>query len=473
MPSALLVDDDPPSLSALSELIEREGFEVRTAETCEKARAEFGAAHFDVVLCDLRLPDGSGLELLETLDPSSSAEFVFITGHGSIDSAVEAFRGGAVDYLTKPIDVRRLKKILANVAHATDLREQVESLRDELRSLGHFGKMMGGSSAMQEVYDMVLRVASTEATVLVTGETGTGKELVAETVHALSRRARKPFVAVNCGAIAPTLIESEFFGHERGSFTGAERKHRGVFERADGGTLFLDEITEMPLELQVRLLRVLETGIVTRVGGDQTVKVDVRIVAATNRNLKEGVAEGKLREDLLYRVLVFPIRLPALRDREGDVTLLANHFLEQLNRDSGSSKGFSQAALTKLQQYPWPGNVRELKHIVERAFIMARTDTVDADAVPLSEPPAAAPLGERIVPMEIGASIAEMERQLILATLEHCEGNKNRAAQTLGISLKTLYNRLNTYNGGLRRTPPKDPGQVGPVVPERPEWGSE
>ena len=236
------------------------GFEVRTAESCEKARAELGAGHFDVVLCDLQLPDGSGLDLLGAVDPAASAEFVFITGHGSIDSAVEAFRGGAVDYLTKPIDVRRLKKILANVAHATELQQQVESLRDELRSLGHFGKMMGGSLAMQQVYDMILRVAPTEATVLVTGETGTGKELVAETVHALSRRARKPFVAVNCGAIAPTLIESEFFGHERGSFTGAERKHRGVFERADGGTLFLDEITEMPIELQVRLLRVLETG---------------------------------------------------------------------------------------------------------------------------------------------------------------------------------------------------------------------
>jgi DNA-binding NtrC family response regulator len=457
MPTALLVDDDHPSLTALSELIEREGFEVRTAESCEKARSELAGERFDVVLCDLQLPDGNGLDLLGAVDPASSAEFVFITGYGSIDSAVEAFRGGAVDYLTKPIDVRRLKKILVNVTQATQLREEVGSLRDELRSLGHFGKMMGGSAAMQQVYDMILRVAPTEASVLVTGETGTGKELVAETVHALSRRARKPFVAVNCGAIAPTLIESEFFGHERGSFTGAERKHRGVFERADGGTLFLDEITEMPLELQVRLLRVLETGIVTRVGGDQVVKVDVRIVAATNRSLKEGVAEGKLREDLLYRLLVFPISLPALREREGDIALLANHFLDQLNRNAGSAKHFSQAALAKLQQHPWPGNVRELKHIVEHAFIMARGDVVEAEAVPLSEGtevPPPAPLGERVVPMEVGTSIAEMERQLILATLEHCEGNKNRAAQTLGISLKTLYNRLNIYNAGARNAPP-------------------
>jgi DNA-binding NtrC family response regulator len=470
MPSALLVDDDPPSLAALSELIEREGFEVRTAETCEKARTELGAGRFDVVLCDLQLPDGSGLDLLAS-DPASSAEFVFITGHGSIDSAVEAFRGGAVDYLTKPIDVRRLKKILANVAHAAELRQQVESLRDELRSLGHFGKMMGGSPSMQHVYDLILRVAPTEATVLVTGETGTGKELVAETVHTLSRRARNPFIAVNCGAIAPTLIESEFFGHERGSFTGAERKHRGVFERADGGTLFLDEITEMPAELQVRLLRVLETGIVTRVGGDQPVKVDVRIVAATNRSPRESVAEGKLREDLLYRLLVFPIELPALRDREGDAPLLANHFLEQLNRNAGSSKRFTQAALAKLQQHPWPGNVRELKHIVERAFIMAQGSTVDAEAVPLSETPPSSPLTEQIVSMEVGMSIAEMERQLILATLEHYEGNKNRAAQTLGISLKTLYNRLNTYNGGRHL---KDAAvQSGPAPSQGSGWSSE
>jgi DNA-binding NtrC family response regulator len=248
-----------------------------------------------------------------------------------------------------------------------------------------------------------------------------------------------------------------------------------VFERADGGTLFLDEITEMPIELQVRLLRVLETGIVTRVGGDQPISVNVRIIAATNRNVKEGLAEGKLREDLLYRLLVFPIELPALRDREGDVPLLAKHFLDQLNRDSGVSKHLTEAALKQLQQHPWPGNVRELKHIIERAFIMAHGSAVDAEAIPLSESPPAPPLGERVVPVEIGASIAEMERQLILATLEHCEGNKNRAAQILGISLKTLYNRLSTYNAILRsRSLQKDASALtGSAAPSGSERSSE
>jgi DNA-binding NtrC family response regulator len=450
MPTALLIDDDPPSLAALSALVGGAGFEVRTAETLEKARAELAAARFEVVLCDLQLPDGSGLDLLAGIEPSDPTELVFITGHGSLDSALEAFRGGAVDYLTKPIDVHRLRRILSNVQRAADLRQQVDTLRQELRSLGHFGRMMGASPEMQRVYDLVLRVATTDATVLVTGETGTGKELVAETVHGLSRRAKKPFVAVNCGAIPSTLIESEFFGHERGSFTGADRRHKGVFERADGGTLFLDEITEMPVELQVRLLRVLETNEVMRIGGDQPIRVDVRIIAATNRDPKDAVAEGKLREDLLYRLLVFPIALPPLRERAGDVELLANHFLERQGRESGARKNFTEGALDRLRRHSWPGNVRELKHVVERAVIMAAAD-VDEDCIPLGAD-TAPPLPsdgalDGNLGVAVGLSIAEVERRLILATLSHCDGNKNRAAEILGISLKTLYNRLNAYKG--------------------------
>ena len=443
IPSALLVDSDRLSLAALAALLEREGFLVRSAETLEKACVEARTDHFDLVLCDLDLPDGSGLELLTALDPTGPTDLVFIAGHGSVDTAVEAFRGGAVDYLTKPIDLKRLRKIVSTVKRASTLRRQVDSLRNELRSLGRFGSMVGASPAMQRVYDLVLRVAPTDATVLVTGETGTGKELVAATVHALSSRAAKPFVPVNCGALAPTLIESEFFGHERGSFTGAERKHRGTFERADAGTLFLDEITEMPLELQVRLLRVLETGVVMRIGGDEPVQVDVRIIAATNRDPAQAVAEGKLREDLLYRLLVFPIELPALRDRASDVELLAQHFLDEPRRGSDAPKHFTEAALAKLRRHSWPGNVRELKHVVEHACILAQ-EVIDADAIPLGDDPPVA--REQPLALAVGTSIAEMERRLILATLEGCEGKKACAAEVLGISLKTLYSRLNRYN---------------------------
>ena len=443
IPSALLVDSDRLSLAALAALLEREGFQIRTAETLEKACMEARSDHFDLVLCDLELPDGSGLELLTTLDPAGPTDLVFIAGNGSVDTAVEAFRGGAVDYLTKPIDLKRLKKILSTVRRASTLRRQVDSLRNELRSLGRFGSMVGASPPMQRVYDLVLRVAPTDATVLVTGETGTGKELVAATVHALSSRVAKPFVPVNCGALAPTLIESEFFGHERGSFTGAERKHRGTFERANGGTLFLDEITEMPLELQVRLLRVLESGVVMRIGGDEPVQVDVRIIAATNRDPAQAVASGKLREDLLYRLLVFPIELPALRDRAGDVELLAEHFLEERRRGSEVPKHFTDAALAKLRRHAWPGNVRELKHVVERACIMAQ-EVIDAEAIPLGDDLPAT--RERPLTLAVGTSISEMERRLILATLESCEGKKARAAEILGISLKTLYSRLNRYD---------------------------
>jgi DNA-binding NtrC family response regulator len=279
--------------------------------------------------------------------------------------------------------------------------------------------------------------------VLVTGETGTGKELVAGTVHAMSRRREGPFVPVNCGAIAPGVIESELFGHERGSFTGAERTHRGYFEKADGGTLFLDEITEMPADLQVRLLRVLETGAVERVGGGAPVRVDVRVVAATNRRPDQAVADGRLREDLLYRLNVFPVPLPPLRERGDDVVLLAEHFLDTLNRErDGPPKAFTRAALARLRAHSWPGNVRELRNVIQRAFILAPSD-VDEDAIPLG---ATGPASSDCLVLRVGTSVADAEKRLVLATLEHCGGDKRRAAEVLGISLKTLYNRLNAYH---------------------------
>jgi DNA-binding NtrC family response regulator len=331
---------------------------------------------------------------------------------------------------------------LANLTRTRELSRQVGALRGELRRLGRFGAMIGGSRRMQEAYDLIGKVAPTDATVLVLGETGTGKELVAQTLHEMSTRHKHAFVPINCGAISPTLIESELFGHERGAFTGADRSHRGHFERAHEGTLFLDEISEMPLDLQVKLLRVLETGTVLRVGGNEPLKVNVRLIAASNRPMEQAVADGKLREDLLYRLNVFPIQLPPLRDRDDDVALLAEHFLEALNRESGQPpKGFTKAALDRLQAHPWPGNVRELRNVVQRAFILAPND-IDVDSIPLGV--VEEKLGKSLT-IRVGTPIEEAERRLILATLEHCAGDKKKTADVLKISLKTLYNRLNVY----------------------------
>jgi DNA-binding NtrC family response regulator len=308
-------------------------------------------------------------------------------------------------------------------------------------ALGRFGRLYGSSTVMQDVYRMIEKVAPTEATVFITGESGCGKELVARTIHERSPRAHGAFVAINCGAIPQNLIEAELFGHERGAFTGANRQHRGCFERAEGGTLFLDEITEMAPEMQVRLLRVLEMGRFMRVGGDGEIKTNVRVLTATNRDALDAVRDGRLREDLMYRLAVFPIVLPPLREREGDTELLAEHFLQNLNVEAaGSSKRFSRAALTTIRAYHWPGNVRELKNAVHRAFIMAE-DVVELDLAGLACP---AVEGE-CLRVPVGTSLAEMERQAIFATLDHCRGNKRRAAEMLGVSRKTLYNRLTAY----------------------------
>jgi DNA-binding NtrC family response regulator len=295
---------------------------------------------------------------------------------------------------------------------------------------------------MQKVYDLIERVARTDASILVTGETGSGKELVAETIHNLSRRSKEAFLAVNCGAISANLIESELFGHERGSFTGADRMHKGYFERAHRGTLLLDEVTEMPLELQVRLLRALETSAVTRVGGSEPIKVNVRVIAAAALRPEQAVAAGKLREDLLYRLNVFPIELPPLRDRVDDIELLADHFLAQLNAAAGSAKHFTRACIERLRRHSWPGNVRELRNVIERAFILAEDD-VGVDSLPLGVSDDVASASSLV--MRVGTPIEEMERRLILATIEHFDGDKKKAAEVLKISLKTLYNRLNEY----------------------------
>jgi two-component system, NtrC family, response regulator HydG len=445
VPRALLVDDEPSHLEAMQALIEHSGFATRTATSLESARKALEEENFDLLITDLQLPDGTSLELLPLMEQRPGMDLVLVTGHASVDTAVRAIRGGAADYLTKPIDLRRLEKLLSHVQRAVRLRGQVGKLREELRGLGRFGRMIGASGSMQLIYDQVLKVARTEATVLVTGETGTGKELVAETLHELSVRAEGAFVPLNCGAISPNLIESELFGHEKGSFTGATERRFGCFERADGGTLFLDEITEMPVELQVKLLRALESSTVQRVGGNEPIPVDVRVVAATNRDPHRAVADGSLREDLLYRLLVFPIHLPPLRSRDEDLDLIANHFLAQLNRREGTHKELTRAARERLRHHNWPGNVRELKNVIERAFIMAEAD-VDAECISLAGAVSTSANGDENLGIRVGMSNDEVERILTLATLDHY-GEKKRTAEVLGISLKTLYNRLKAYKG--------------------------
>jgi two-component system, NtrC family, response regulator HydG len=440
VPHLLLVDDDPEQIEWLSEMAKAEGFTVSTADSLRNARIQMSRLQPDVLLTDLQLPDGHGMELVSDLESRQSTELVLITGHASVESAVEALRAGATDYLVKPVDMERLRAILRRVPRAGELRAEIGELRDELRKLGRFGHILGSSTPMQKLYDQIGRVAPTSATVLLTGESGTGKELAAQTIHDLSRRKKAPFLPLNCGAVSPQLIESELFGHEKGSFTGADRQHKGYFERCNGGSLFLDEITEIPQELQVKLLRVLETGTFMRVGTTTPMSTDVRIIAATNRSPEGAVADGKLREDLYHRLNVFPIGMPPLRERATDIELLAQHFLDQHNKQEGGTKSFAPAAIAALYGHTWPGNVRELRNYVQRAFILA-DDVIDADLAPAS---VASPESAPLLTVRVGATLDDVSRRLIEATLAEC-GSKRKAADMLGISLKTLYNRLAAY----------------------------
>jgi two-component system, NtrC family, response regulator HydG len=440
-PRALIVDDDPEVLQVLDEFVKREGFDVTGAATLAQAREALEPDSPDILLVDIHLPDGSGLELLDGPQVRPAPEIVLITGDASVETAVDALRRGAADYLTKPLDFARLKMVLANLARMLEMKGEIGTLRTELRKMGRFGALIGSSPAMQRVYDLIGLVARSNVGVLITGETGTGKEMVAETIHSLSRRSKQPFVPVDCGAVSATLIESELFGHERGSFTGADRMHKGYFERANRGTLFLDEVTEMPAELQVKLLRVLESSTVMRVGGSESIKVDVRIVAATNRRPDEAVATGKLREDLLYRLNGFPIPLPPLRDRGDDIEALAEHFLAELNGPEGPIKDLTPAGRERLRAYAWPGNVRELKNAVQRAFILAG-ESPDIDLLAIR--PTDATFSSNVT-MPVGTPIAVAERMLIMATLDRFGGDKRKVASALQISLNTLYSRLHDY----------------------------
>src|SRR4051794_11196449 len=434
MANVLLVDDEPDFVSATRELLTMHGHTVDTAERLDDARRILGNDGPEVLLLDLMLPDGNGLELLEELRGSSVRREVFITGHPSIKSLIKNLSGPSVTYLTKPIDSRDLMSALSDMRIAGAPGESERERR-------HFGLLIGESASMRAVYEQIDKVARTDSPVLIVGETGTGKELVAESIHRSSGRTGR-FVAVNCGSLSRDLAGSELFGHEKGSFTGAVRRHLGFFKRADSGTLFLDELAEMPVELQPHFLRVLEKGVVLPVGSEQEERVDARLIAATNRDPRKAIADKALREDLYFRLSVFPIALPPLRERVEDVALLVEHFLQLASSEDSPPRRFSDASMARLKAYHWPGNVRELRHVVQRATIMSEPGKNELALPDRFE----SPFGEQRQGLTIGRSIRDVERELIMRTLEHLNGDKKAAAETLGISLNTLYNRLNAYD---------------------------
>jgi two-component system response regulator AtoC len=379
----LIVEDDLATRKGLEESIKDFGFEPRAVGTSKEAAKVLEEFDPRILIVDIHLPDGDGIEILRLArEKDPDREGVVITGQGSIDNAIEALRAGAFDYLLKPLRPAQLEVVFNRLADRRRLETEVETLRAELQETGRLGDLVGRSRPMIEIFEIIRRVARSNAPVLVTGASGTGKEVAARTIHRLSRRAGKPFVAFNCGAISPTLIESELFGHERGSFTGADKRRVGYFEEAMGGTLFLDEITEMGPELQVKLLRVLEDRTLRRVGGSAELKVDVRLISATNRDPSEAIKEKKLREDLYYRLNVFPIALPALVDRRDDIPLLAEHFRKLIEeQEKAGVTGWDPGALELLNSYDWPGNVRELRNIVHRAYVMTEGKIIRADVV--------------------------------------------------------------------------------------------
>ena len=448
MPTALLVEDDPAALSALTSLVEGFGFSTISAGSWSEARTELLRQNLDVVLLDVFLPGGSGLDLLLEIPKQRRPRVILMSGD---DSVAKAFSGVAMQelhFLQKPIEVIQLARTLEGVRRQCSRREPEP--KPQRRS--GLERLQGSSAAMCQLRALVAKVAPLDMSVYVEGESGTGKELVALAIHESSARSAKAFVALNCGALPEQLIDSQLFGHEKGSFTGADKQKAGVFEQADGGTLFLDEIAEMPIELQARLLRALETHSFRRVGGTRDIQVDVRIVAATNRSFDRAIAEGRFREDLFHRLCVFPIVTPPLRERPEDIEPLARIFLAELCAEHGQAKEFEAGLLTSLNNYSWPGNVRQLRNAIQRAYVVA-DGAISAACLPAqvlqgSVLQSVRPANSDHLELQIGTSIAQAERRLIEATLQRASGDKRVAADMLGVSLRTLYNRLNQYTDG-------------------------
>jgi DNA-binding NtrC family response regulator len=453
----LIVEDDVATRTGLEQLLAELGAEARAVATVEEARQGLQEYGPDLCLTDLVLPDGDGIEVIRAARASSPArEVVVLTGHGTVKSAVEAMKAGAFDFLLKPLKPAHLVTLLKHLDHKSPGTRQAAALgqEQEVTETGRLGSLVGESAAMREVFRLLARVARSNAPVMITGESGTGKEAAAATIHELSRRSDRPLVAVNCGAVSATLMESELFGHEKGAFTGADKRRAGYFELANGGTLFLDEVTEMATELQVKFLRVLETRTFRRVGGSEELDVDVRIISSSNRNLEDAVRAEKLRGDLYYRLNVFPVWMPPLRERKDDIARLAQHFLEKIEeQERAGMGGIDPAAIQVLQGFDWQGNVRELRNVIHRAYVLSDPPLIRCESIhqglatlPLERPESAeGGNDETSIRVRVGQSLEEVERQFLKKTLEVVKGNKRKAAELLHISLKTIYNKVKQY----------------------------
>ncbi|MFZ7126848.1 MAG: sigma-54-dependent transcriptional regulator [Desulfobacterales bacterium] len=447
----LTVDDDRGHRSMLQAVLSAAGYEVVLAAGGKEAVAAVEREPFDIILMDIRMRSMDGLEALRRIKPlAPDTPVVLMTAYASVRTAVEALRNGAEDYLTKPLDIDELKVVLEKVLRFQTLQEENRQLREALGSHADFSSIVGSSPKMLALFDTIGRVAPTEATVLISGESGTGKELIALAIHSNSPRKDGPFVAVNCAALPETLLESEIFGHERGAFTGADKRRMGRFEMADGGTIFLDEIGELSVSIQAKLLRVIQEMAFEPLGSSRTVTVDARVLAATNKDLEEEIREGRFREDLFYRLNVVRIRIPPLRERTEDILPLAQLFIERFNRKNQRMiKGLGHEAAGLLQAYDWPGNVRELENVIERSVILCRGETIGVGDLPeplrnLAGSPEEPSEAERLA----GRPLKEVEAEMIRLTLRQNDGNRTRTAEILGISRRTLQHKLKAY--GIR-----------------------
>jgi len=443
----LVVDDEAPLRDVLAVRLTHWGYECREAASVSEAESLLGSFDPDLVLSDVRMPGVTGLELLRRLKAGAHARIpvILMTAHGRIDDAVEAMKDGAADFLTKPVETEKLRSVLSAVTADLERVREVRALERAIDGEGGLAGLIGRGPTMRELQSLVSLVASTDASALITGESGTGKEVVARAIHDLSARRAAPFIAVNCAAIPENLIESELFGHEKGAFTGAIRARAGCFEMADGGTLFLDELAEMPIALQPKLLRILEDGRARRIGGTKESQFDVRVLAATNRSPASAIQDGRLREDLFYRLNVFDVVVPPLRERPEDIPLLCQHFIREFNRKHGTAvEGPRKETLEALARYDWPGNVRELRNVMERGVVVARDRWLE----PAHLPPyirGATTDARPTLTVAVGTPLAEVEKEMILRTLDHVGNNKAEAARRLGLDVKTIRNKLDSF----------------------------
>jgi|AGTN01.1.fsa_nt_gi Response regulator containing CheY-like receiver, AAA-type ATPase, and DNA-binding domains len=446
MNTVLIVDDEAQILKLLSRIIGLEGYHVATASDCKSALKQISREAPRVVLCDVFLPDGNGVDLVSEIKKKSpDTEIILLTAHGNIADGVQAIKNGAFDYITKGDDNNKIIPLLARAMEKTCMNAAMRNVEATPDSRYSFDSIIGRSASIKQSEALARKVAATAVAVLLTGETGTGKEVFAQAIHHASGRAKNRFVAVNCSALSHELLESELFGYKAGAFTGAMKDKKGLFEEADGGTIFLDEIGEMPVDLQVKLLRVLENGEYMKVGDTKPVRADVRLIAATNRNLKEEIAGGRFREDLFYRISIFQIHLPPLRERTGDIPLLTHYFIDKFSgKQPNSVCTATPAYMDILAKQPWKGNVRELQNVIERSLIVREGDTLDVQDLPLELQHTRHAVAE--TDELAGLELSEVEKHHIVRILEYTHGNKAEAARILKIGLTTLYRKIDEYH---------------------------